>query len=76
MVHEHPFIKITRPEQAPAVIVTALNENQPEEEVKDPDEGCHRRGGRGGRGGRGRAFRQMAHQMVEMVTREVMGTAR
>jgi hypothetical protein len=53
--HEHPFIKIVRPENAPSVIITAINE---EEEVKN--EGGPRRFGRGGaRGGRGRAFRQV-----------------
>ena len=86
--HEHPFIKITKPENAPTVIITAIQE-QPEpekheshdEELKGDDNDHHHRrfgrGGRGGcnRGGRGRAFRQFANQMVSMVTRQFMGNA-
>jgi hypothetical protein len=33
LTHEHPFIKITRPELAPSVIITAIQEPE-EEEVK------------------------------------------
>ncbi len=33
LTHEHAFIKITRPELAPSVIITAINEPE-EEEVK------------------------------------------
>ena len=84
--HEHPFLKITKPESAPTVIITAVNEDEvaehsQDEEVKaeEPAHGHHhRRFGRGGRGGcrgaRGRGgFHQFANQMVNMVTRGFMG---
>jgi hypothetical protein len=32
--HEHPFIKIVRPEDAPATIITGIYENEPAEEQK------------------------------------------
>lgn len=46
--HEHPFLKIRVPGNAPDVMVTFLNENQPA-----PEENWRNRGGARGRGGRG-----------------------
>lgn len=81
--HDHPFIKITKPEHAPVAIITGLNEEekQPQpiaEESEKPQGYGRREGGRGGhRGcGRGRAFRHIANQMIDIVTRGMMGTAR
>jgi hypothetical protein len=87
--HEHPFIKINKPENAPTVIITAVNEdvlaeNSQDEEIKGDEphnEGHghhHRRFGRGGKGGfrgaRGRGgFHQFANHMVNMVTRGFIG---
>ena len=68
--HEHPFIKIVRPENTPSLIITAVKEE--EEEVKQ--EGPRRFGRGGARGGRGRAFRQVVDQMVDGVNRGLMGT--
>lgn len=37
--HDHPFIKITKPENAPTVILTAVNEEEPSQEEEEVKEG-------------------------------------
>jgi hypothetical protein len=83
LTHEHPFIKITKPEQAPSVIITALNEEEEKKEQPLDDNEADKpafesRRGRGGcrGGGRGRAFKHIANQMIDIVTRGMMGTAK
>ncbi len=77
--HDHPFIKITKPENAPSVIITAINEDEAPQQTSQPqahhgfEEVPHGRGGRGCRG-RGRAWKQFANQ-VGMFARNIMGRA-
>lgn len=56
--HDHPFIKINDPKQAPRALFTVVNEEIPgqQEEDKKPWQrgGCFMRGMRGCRGMRGR----------------------
>lgn len=63
LTHEHPFIKITRPDIVPVSIITGMEEG---------DHHHHGRGWRGGRGGchrgmrGGHPWRHMAHDMLNM----------
>jgi len=75
--HEHPFIKINKPEQAPKMIVTAINEDEAAAQTQPPADlpeminemlGGHH-GGRGGwrrhcRGGGNQEWRQVANHWI------------
>lgn len=72
--HEHPFIKVVRPENAPTSIITAINEEEPAVKEEEINHGFPYRGHRGGhcgRGGRGvrgfGGFRQIADHIMNAV---------
>ena len=72
--HEHSFIKVVRPENAPTSIITAINEEEPAVKEEETNHGFPYRGhrgghcGRGGRGGRGfGGFRQIADHIMNAV---------
>lgn len=76
--HDHPFIKIVKPENSPTAIFTAVNENpeqpeQPLHQFENEEERVHRghRGGRGGRGHRGRGCHFGAN-FVNMIAKNFM----
>lgn len=83
--HEHPFIKILRPENAPSMIVTAVQEEQAAEEG-DTSHHHHHHGHhghshhhghhRGGHHRGGRGWRQFANHISGVLSREFMGGAR
>lgn len=86
--HDHPFIKIVKPENAPTAIITAVNEDEECQSMREHihnhhhhphshgDEAHHRGHRHFGRGGRGRAcWRQFANATVDMITRNIMKTS-